>query len=203
MTKLEYDADSIFDLEVGNSVRLGDVSYKIKKFSRGGMGFIIYLCQSNSRPSEKFSIHGQRVVIKAALGDDSGNIQNLFLRELTIWAGFRNRNIINLNEIIQIDNVYAAAMNWCHGSLREYISNNEKLAPEISFYVIDSIISALSYACRNHSVFHLDLKPENVLYDKRYEPYGLFMVSDWGISSIRGELAKHANLSNRRRIFFR
>jgi serine/threonine protein kinase len=195
MTKLEHDSESIFDLEIGQIVYLGSVPYKIERFSRGGMGFIMYLCLYDLHRTSKFSVHGNRLVVKAALGDESEYFQKLFLRELTVWAGFRNTNIVNLNEIIQIDKYWAAAMNWCHGSLRDYMKDTNSLNMKVFHHIITSIISALSYAEKCHSVLHLDLKPENVLYDKRYKPHGLFMVSDWGIASIRGELLKNTNVS--------
>lgn len=194
MTKLEIETGSVFELEVGDQVGLGGIQYSVRGFARGGMGFILFLEKTNSFHCSKINIHGSRLAIKSVLGSSTPDLEKLFLRELTVWSGFDHFNIINLNEIVEVDDALAAAMDWCSGSLRDYIKSNGNLSISIAVHVIKSVIDALSYASKNYSACHLDLKPENVLFDKRYIPSGRFMVSDWGISSIRGELANNSNI---------
>jgi serine/threonine protein kinase len=194
VTKLEIGTGSVFELEVGDQVGLGGIEYSVQGFARGGMGFILFLEKTNSFHCSKISVHGSRLAIKSVLGSSTPDLDKLFLRELTVWSGFDHFNIINLNEIVEVDNALAAAMDWCSGSLRDYIRSNGNLSIALAVHVIKSVIDALSYASKNYSACHLDLKPENILFDKRYIPSGRFMVSDWGISSIRGELAKNSNL---------
>jgi len=194
VTKLEIKDGSLFELEIGDQVRLGDVKYSVSGFTRGGMGFILFLDRIDSLQYSKLSIHGKRVVVKSALGTSTPGLDKLFLKELVVWSGFDHFNIITLNEIIEIDDTYAATMDWCHGSLRDYLRSNGSLSVEIAVHITQSIIHALSYANKTFSVHHLDLKPENILFDMRYTPYGKFMVSDWGISSVRGDLAMNSKV---------
>lgn len=195
MTKLKIKTGDLFELETDDQVSLGDAEYAVRGFARGGMGFILFLEQTDNFP--RISAHGRRVAIKSVLGSSTPELNSLFIRELTVWSGFDHFNIINLNEIVEVDNGFAAAMDWCSGSLRDYIRINGNLSLQLAVHVIKSVIDALAYASKNFSACHLDLKPENVLFDKRYTPFGRFMVSDWGISSIRGKLVENSNIASR------
>jgi len=55
MTKLATERGSVFELEIGDPVRLGITEYSVRGFTRGGMGFILFFTVYRSvRPRERF-----------------------------------------------------------------------------------------------------------------------------------------------------
>jgi serine/threonine protein kinase len=110
--------------------------------------------------------------------------------------GFRHPNVVAVNEILDAgQDGWVAAMACCDGSLRDALRSSTKISVEKATMILCDVIKGLSYAQRNSDVQHLDVKPENVLYMpdiRRMLRYPIgdlrlyrFMVSDWGIASIK------------------
>lgn len=178
---------------------VGDIPYSVNKAARGGMGFILFLWMNSEKaPRERSSVHGMKLALKTVLPDvaDREGVA-LFKRELTVWAALRHRHIVGLNEILDGGaDGWIAAMDWCLGSLRDILNTKHRLPLKEATVIIDDILEGLSYAYMQDHVLHLDLKPENILYNLNLfrrlrkdsnDPIhtSLFMVSDWGIASIK------------------
>ena len=93
---------------------------------------------------------------------------------------------------------WVAAMDGCIGSLRDILNERRTLPLKESTDIIGDMLDGLAYAYDQDQVLHLDLKPENVLYNldvgrlKRVSTESKdilhtsrFMISDWGIASIK------------------
>jgi serine/threonine protein kinase len=148
------------------------------------------------------------VAIKSVLsGDEDPTLHDLFKRELTVWAGLQHANIIVLKEILAThSNGWVAAMDWCVGSLRNYLDDHTSLNMDEALFVIRDLVSGLHFALKEHGVLHLDVKPQNILF--RHDLLGRMMkykndpvrqhawvVSDWGLASIKdATLARLATL---------
>ena len=89
-------------------------------------------------------------------------------------------------------------MDGCLGFLREYLTKSKKLSLKEATVIFCNILDGLAYAYERDRVLHLDLKPENVLYqwhpDKMLLPKVVhdserwyFKLSDWGVASIKQE----------------
>jgi serine/threonine protein kinase len=89
-------------------------------------------------------------------------------------------------------------MNCCQGSLRDHINRTKRIPLKEATDIVGDILDGLTYAYERDRVLHLDLKPENVLYDwdiglmmrrkkGRDSEKWRFMLSDWGIASIKQE----------------
>ena len=196
MNTLIHNKLRIADLQCEDEVAICDARYVVKNVMRGGMGRVLLLNQVVG--SSQCGVHGLRIALKAILPDLlSIESETLFHRELAVWAGFHHPNIVNLNEILDAgSDGQIAAMPGCVGSLRDCLKNNRSLSLKVATNVIDDITSGLSYAYERDEVLHLDIKPENVLYNwdvgKMMKPgeqsdieKWRFMVSDWGIASIK------------------
>jgi serine/threonine protein kinase len=166
------------------------------------MGCVCLLWLDSNNAPKRISALGLKVALKA-IRPDAISVQEiaLFRRELTVWSGFRHYNILWLLEIIDGGNAgWLAAMDWCFGSLRDLQTNKGKFSLDESSYILKSIVNGLYYAFKKDQVLHLDLKPENILYhldfskvEQAEEVKNItedlkimrFMVSDWGIASIK------------------
>lgn len=200
MTPITYTRESINDLQPRDVVLVGDVEYTIERNIRGGMGLVLLATKSPTTSVRiKYSSLGGRVALKAPLVGDSPNTEMaVFKRELTIWAGFRQNNIVPLLDVLHgEDGNFLAAMDWHAGSLRDLIREKHQFSLSESLHIIKCMLSGLFYANEKDKVLHLDIKPENVLY--RRSSFGdmadskhkgevikyVFMVSDWGIASVK------------------
>lgn len=198
MNRLEFAAHSIIELMPKDEVWVGDVPYFADRFARGGMGFVALLRRNDDRqPRNRSFVHGVDVAIKAFLpASDDPLIGQLFQRELTLWAGLDHPTILKLNEILQTKNDgWVAAMDRCRGSLEDIIAVRQTLPLNDAVFILNDVIQGLAYAVKEHQIFHLDLKPSNILNgfvlsrmsahkDHPIKQYR-WMVSDWGIASVK------------------
>ncbi len=164
------------------------------------MGCVFLLWQDAANAPKRMNALGLKLALKAVLPEaaDAEGVA-LFKRELTVWSAFRHANIIWLLEIVDGgDAGWVAAMDWCIGSLRDILNERRTLPLKESTDILGDLLSGLAYAYEKDQVLHLDLKPENALYNidagrlkhgsnESKDPLhtSRFMVADWGIASIK------------------
>ena len=202
MTPIKHSRGSFFQLQPNDKVMLSDLPYVVRQQARGGMGCVYLLEKDTVNAPERISDLGLRLALKGILPEKmNADSIALFRRELTVWAGLRQNNILWLLEIVDGgDAGWVAAMDWCMGSLRDILSNRNTLTLKETTDIMFDMIRGLGYAYNNSKIIHLDLKPENVLYhidvvrainttNEKESPLGSykFMISDWGIASIKQE----------------
>ncbi len=99
-----------------------------------------------------------------------------FLREARSAAHLRHPNIIPVFEYGQIDDLSMIVYELVDGqTLRSYIKQNEPLPLSETITIIRKIANGLDYA-HNEGIIHRDMKPDNVLIDKKGEPH----IADFG-----------------------
>ncbi|MBE2282404.1 MAG: serine/threonine protein kinase [Prosthecobacter sp.] len=196
MNELSYSVDSLYELQINDEVRIGNVLHHVRRFSRGGMGLVIFLMRDQNEPPHH--ILAPTVAIKAVLpADDNQTIRNAFQREMTIWAGLSHANIVQLKEILVTrSDGWVAAMDWCVGSLRNLLDDRSVLSTQEAIFIIRDLVAGLQYALKEYGLLHLDLKPANVLYQhdlfKRMLKHKddpvrqhVWKISDWGLASTK------------------
>ncbi len=101
---------------------------------------------------------------------------NRFLREARSAAHLRHPNIIPVFEYGQIDDLSMIVYELVDGeTLRSYIKRNAPLPLSETITIIRKIANGLDYAHRE-GIIHRDMKPDNVLIDKKGEPH----IADFG-----------------------
>lgn len=101
-------------------------------------------------------------------------------KELELWRALEHQHILRLIGIGSVDDELAALSRWRMAGTLAKVTELGVTPGQVGVWV-RQIASALDYAWRVHTIVHLDLKPENVLFNEiaiRIE------VSDWGISHI-------------------
>jgi serine/threonine-protein kinase len=202
MTELSFTAESLCELQVNDRAWIGNTPYFVRQFSRGGMGFVVFLRRddSNFTPSARALLHGPGVAIKSVLHtEDESHIRDLFHRELTVWSGLEHFNIVRLNEILTTRaDGWIAAMDWCGGSLKQFLDDHGPLGLEDALFVVRDLLAGLHFAFSEYGVLHLDIKPANILYQhclsRMSKDEGdsvrqfTWKVSDWGLASVKDSI---------------
>ena len=110
-----------------------------------------------------------------------------FRREARSLAKLSHPNIVGVHDFGESGGLYYFAMEFVDGvNLRDMIRSG-KMKPEEALAVVPKICDALQFA-HEEGVVHRDVKPENILIDKR----GRVKIADFGLAKLlRRELTDH------------
>ncbi|MHB8883259.1 MAG: serine/threonine-protein kinase [Thermodesulfovibrionales bacterium] len=169
-------------------------TYRVFDIKSGGMGIVFILDKEKGAWNAVFQ---QMIALKTFKREYASSInQQLFERELNIWIVLEHKNVLPLRKILTQENDFLAVMPFCEGSLRHLISESQdKLNKTLAIQVVSQVITGLEYAYNEYKILHLDIKPENILFefinDKTYR------ISDWGISKLQASFvqAVHSNVN--------
>jgi predicted Ser/Thr protein kinase len=152
----------------------------IELLGRGGMGVVYKARQLNL----------DRIValkILPPVDSQSADFVERFRREARSLAKLSHPNIVAVHDFGESGGLYYFAMEFVDGAnLREMIRTG-KMRPEEALAVVPKICDALQFA-HEEGVVHRDVKPENILIDKR----GRVKIADFGLAKLlRREQADH------------
>lgn len=166
--------------------------YRVYDIKSGGMGTVYIL---DKEEGEWNAVFQQMIAIKTFKHSFSNSENAVFFeKELNVWVVLENQNILPLRKIMSLDDQYLAVMTFCEGSVRSLITEARgKFNAILAAQILLQVFRGLEYAYKEHSILHLDIKPENVLIeftnDKTYK------ISDWGISKLLSSLLAATNFS--------
>ncbi len=208
MKTITHQCDSIFEWQHDEYIYIGDIPYVLKKISRGGMGCVFLLAQDHEKAPPRFSSLGIKIALKVMLPEFCDeNAKNLFKNELMVWSGLQHPNIVRLLHIIDgKEDGLIAAMHWHNGSLRDILRCSGSLSIADRAYVMNNILEGIAHANKKDEIIHLDIKPENILFNGPHDFSSFlsrplsenfsFMISDWGISSFKSHYKKLSKNEN-------
>ena len=104
--------------------------------------------------------------------------KNKFVKEAQNIASFNHNNIIRIYDIFEENGTAYYVMEYhdC-GSLSDYVTRKGRLSEEEAMFFIRQIADALAYI-HKRKVNHLDIKPGNILLDKKNNA----ILIDFGLS---------------------
>jgi serine/threonine protein kinase len=110
--------------------------------------------------------------------EDSSQILARFYREARAAAALHHPNICPVHEVGEIDGVPYLTMAYIQGkSLHQLTKGKRPMSQPSSAALVRKLAQALEEA-HQHGVIHRDLKPTNILIDKRGEP----IIMDFGLA---------------------
>jgi serine/threonine-protein kinase len=121
------------------------------------------------------------------------DIVERFVRERSVLLGLRHPHIVAVRDLVVEGPRLAIVMDFVPGgSLRDAVSATGPLRPSASLEVMAEVFDALA-AAHTAGVVHRDIKPDNVLLQRPWGHGGPgdIRVSDFGVSSVLGERARH------------
>lgn len=105
-------------------------------------------------------------------------IEARFQREALATSELSHPNIVSVLDVGNDHGLPYMVMEYVNGpDLKEYIRENSPLPLHQIIHIMDQILSAVALA-HKHNVIHRDLKPQNILMDKR----GNVKIADFGIA---------------------
>lgn len=104
--------------------------------------------------------------------------ESRFQREALATSELSHPNIVSVLDVGTDQGLPYMVMEYVDGpDLKDYIKDNSPLSLDEVVRIMDQILSAIALA-HKHNVIHRDLKPQNILMDKR----GNVKIADFGIA---------------------
>lgn len=159
-----------------NSLFLGRYCIE-RRLGMGGMGVVVLAhdTQLNRRVALKMPKLG---------GDSEDNALERFIREARAAANLHHPNICPVYDVGEADGQMFIVMGYVEGkTLTEVISPSRVIPERWAAAAVRKIALAL-HAAHEQGVIHRDVKPSNIMIDRRNEP----VLMDFGLArKVRGE----------------
>ena len=146
----------------------------INILGKGGMGYVYLARQSSMR-----RLVALKVIMKTLIGKTDGNIIDMFNREIQLSGTLNHPNIIKAIDAGENERCYFMAITYVDGEDFEKVLDRGATVPEKeAFAVALKMADALNYAWEKHGLIHRDIKPGNIIKDKKGEVF----LMDMGIA---------------------
>jgi eukaryotic-like serine/threonine-protein kinase len=183
LREIKTDKDSLENLQVGDALSLPRRSYLITGLASGGMGTVIFAELDRFKENAAISALPNPIALKYSHDPD-----RFVATELRKWALMEHERINPLCEILasESNGLVAASEKWS-GSVKGLLARHGRLSDRCAYNVVRSCAEGLEFAERAHGILHLDIKPDNILFNESgtsREEFS-FCLTDWGISSER------------------
>ncbi|HCE43612.1 MAG TPA: hypothetical protein DET40_08690 [Lentisphaeria bacterium] len=146
----------------------------IKLLGKGGMGNV-YLAKQSSMQR----LVALKVLTKSTVGETDRNIIDMFNKEIQLSGKLNHPNIIKAINAGEDDLYYFMAITYVEGEdFEKVLDRGIVLSEKEAFSVALKISDALCYAWEKHELLHKDIKPGNIMRDKK----GEIFLMDMGIA---------------------
>jgi len=155
---------------------------------RGGMG-VVYKARQ--------TLLNRLVALKilAPEKEQEPQFAERFMREAQALARLNHPHIVTVYDFGETSGLYYLLMEYVDGMNLRQLLQTRKLVPEEALAIVPPICEALQYA-HELGIVHRDVKPENVLLDKR----GKVKIADFGIAKILGQAPNQSAITGAKEI---
>jgi len=151
-----------------------DRYYKIEKIGEGTYG-VVYKAKDN--------VTGQIVALKKIrLEAEDEGVPSTAIREISLLKELSHPNIVSLCNVVHEDNKLYLVFEYLDQDLKKYM---EMCGKNLHYMLVKSYLQQLIKGiahCHSHRVLHRDLKPQNLLIDKK----GVLKLADFGLARAFG-----------------
>jgi serine/threonine protein kinase len=159
---------------------------KIRVLGVGGTGIVYELLHKNN--GKRYAL--KEIEIKNAKQREMAISEAGMLKD--IMENISHPNILHIEKVFQVGSKFYLVFPLCTGGeLYEHIVARGHLTEYDAARITHDLISGLS-ALHSCGVLHLDIKPENLLFENNNEN-ALIKITDFGISRIFSQASNHNN----------
>jgi tRNA A-37 threonylcarbamoyl transferase component Bud32 len=133
-------------------------------------------------------------VLPPELGRDPAFAER-FGREARALARLSHPNIVAVHDVGKAGDYYYFVMEYVEGVNLRQVLRDGKLRPEHALRLVPQICDALQYA-HEEGVVHRDVKPENILLDRK----GRVKIADFGLAKLLGRDTGNFTLTGSRQV---
>src|SRR5262245_3521587 len=150
----------------------------IHELGRGAIGRV-YAARDRSTGA----VVALKTLDPALFSEPGSNLAELFLKNASLAARLRHRNIVKVHDAGEAGGTAYVAMELLEGESLRHMLDSEPLSIARAIQIFDDIASALAYA-HEEGMVHRGVKPSNIIVQRS----GAAKISDFGIGQI-GEAA--------------
>jgi tRNA A-37 threonylcarbamoyl transferase component Bud32 len=155
---------------------------------QGGMGAVY-----KARQTKLDRLVALKILPQTAHADPA--FAERFTREARAMARLSHPNIVTVHDFGEVNGLYYLIMEFVEGPNLRQVLQASKLAPDEALKVVPQICDALQYA-HEQGIVHRDVKPENILFDKR----GQVKIADFGLAKLLGRDGKAFTLTGTQQV---
>jgi tRNA A-37 threonylcarbamoyl transferase component Bud32 len=133
-------------------------------------------------------------VLPPAWGSDPAFAER-FGREARTLAKLNHPHVVAVHDFGEAGGLYYLVMEYVDGPNLRQVLQTGRLAPEQALAVVPQLCEALQYA-HEEGVVHRDVKPENILLDKR----GRVKIADFGLAKLLNRPRAEFTLTGSRQV---
>jgi len=146
----------------------------VNLIGKGGMGYV-YLAKQSSMQR----LVALKVIMKTLIGKTDSNIIDMFNKEIQLSGTLNHPNIIKAIDAGENERCYFMAITYVEGEDFEKVLDRGVTVPEKEVFAVAlKMADALNYAWEKHGLIHKDIKPGNIIKDKKGEVF----LMDMGIA---------------------
>ncbi|KAJ1924668.1 cyclin-dependent kinase 5 [Tieghemiomyces parasiticus] len=147
---------------------------KIEKLGEGTYG-VVYKAQNRET--------GEVVALKRIrLDNEEEGVPCTAIREISLLKELKHPNIVKLHDVLHTEKKLTLVFEHLDSDLKKFIDNNNgDLDVAIVKRFMYQLLQGIAY-CHNHRVLHRDLKPQNLLINKK----GDLKLADFGLARAFG-----------------
>lgn len=153
---------------------------KLEKIGEGTYG-VVY------KAKDKYT--GELVALKKIrLEHEEEGVPSTAIREISILKELQHPNIVRLRDVIHLDSKLYLVFEYLEQDLKHFMDSLPpgKLDPLLIKSYLYQLLNGLAY-CHANRILHRDLKPQNLLIDKR----GFLKLADFGLARAFGIPVRH------------
>ena len=159
---------------IGGMEAVGEVYRKVEKIGEGTYGVVYKAVDTRS---------GELVAMKKIrIEEDDEGVPSTAIREIAFLKELRHPNVVTLKEVLHFDQKLHLVFEYVDQDLRRHLEDQGgPLPPNLVRSYLHQILTGLLY-CHTHRVLHRDLKPQNLLIDRK----GTIKLADFGLARAFG-----------------
>ncbi|PSN58277.1 Cyclin-dependent kinase 2 [Blattella germanica] len=148
--------------------------FKIEKIGEGTYG-VVYKAQDK--------LTGNLVALKKIrLETETEGVPSTAIREISLLKELDHPNVVRLLDVVHSGKKLYLVFEFLMQDLKKYLDSSKDILPlSLVKSYLHQLLKGISY-CHAHRVLHRDLKPQNLLIDKK----GFIKIADFGLARAFG-----------------